>query len=200
MMLLLILEGMGTMVVSFGSLLTEHIAGDRRIPVAMIREYFPEVENRRWQAWRERAGVPKASRSMSDLSALKLWAIAKTRGQLDDQQVRENLIRTINCSPQRVEEWLLRHRWVVSPETAKAAGFGRGDEAVIEAITNIAPFLDVRYRGRLYEWFDRAGLKYSTKGTYTRTEIMRVVAVAKRGVDKGRPRKNSVTYSGDQTA
>jgi hypothetical protein len=181
----------GVAMLDFGSLLRDHKAQIRQIPVAMIREYFPEVGNRSWQSWRKRADVPRASRSMSDLSALKLWVIARSGGRIEDCHVSQGIIRLIGSDPQGVEDWLLRHRWVVSPDSARAEGLKGGNAAVIEAITNLAPYLDVQHRGRLYEWFDKAGLKYSTKGSYSRTEIMRVVSVAKRGINKGRPRKGA---------
>jgi hypothetical protein len=170
------------MTISFGSLLKEHDAEMRCIPIAALRAAFWDVDLRLWQSWRERCGVPRCARLGSRLSALKLWILASCNGQKDDNEIRIEVAYRLNKSPDSIERWL----------NAFDAPVGGGDRtgqsvsAVANAITELAPDVVVTHRNRLYEWFDRAGLRFSTRETYTHQQLLRVVTEARRSQRKGR--------------
>jgi hypothetical protein len=179
--------------IKFGSLLKEHDADIRVIPVASFREIFHWVPEPTWQSWRTRAGVPARVRLMSRLSALQLWAIARVDGAINRNQVGLAVAKMVEEDPLRVADWLRSYEWSTKARTI-AYSASEALRSVMGAINMLAPQVDVIHRQRLYEWFKRAGLKYSTRRSYQRYEILRVVAVAVRGVGRGGPRRNAAFF------
>lgn len=186
MLLLLSLEGMGAMVVSFSLLLKEHNAGDRRIPVASFRELFPDVHNDRWQSWRRRCGIRKGAHKMSRFSALKLWILAGYQGGMSEAELRSAIADAIKKDPGKVELWLKGFEWNVGYRLGVSAS--AAVRTIMGVINNLAPQVEVIHRQRLYEWFKKAGMNFSSRASYGRAQIMRVVSIALRGVGRGRRR------------
>lgn len=171
---------------SFGLLLQEHKQGVRRIPAASFRELYPEVHNSRWQQWRELCGVPKGVHYMSRLSALKLWILAGSQGQISSAELQAAVALSIKGNAEGVREWLKGFEWSVGRRYGIPAS--AAVDVVMNAINNLAPQVQVIHRQRLYEWFKKAGMRFSSRATYGRAQIMRVVTIALRGVGRGRRR------------
>jgi hypothetical protein len=176
------------MIVNFDLLLSEHRAGSRCVPVASFRELFCWVDDRTWQAWRAMSGVPKRARLMSRLSALRLWITASREGRVNKNEIRDAITKLTEEKPCETAAWLKSFEWSTKARSIAYSG-AEAIRSVMDAINNLAPQVDVIHRRRLYEWFKKAGLRFSVKRSYQRWEILRVVSIALRGVGRGRCRR-----------
>ena len=152
--------------------------GDRPVSIAAIRETFPEVGWRRWKDWRNRAGCPARAQRISRLSALKLWLIAGSKGKASDEAVISEISRLTQGRATELRQWLDSMRW--EAETSAT---------VMDSLNAIAPDLDVIHRQRLYEWWERAGMRFSASQKYSHAQIARAASVARKGKGRGRPRQ-----------
>jgi len=176
------------MTISFDLLYDEHNAGVRCIPIASFREIFRWVDNSTWNSWRLRSGVPKRVRLMSRFSALGLWTLASRDGQINRNEIRNAVTSLIEARPCETVAWLKSFEWSTKARSIAYSG-AEAIRSVMDAINNLAPQVDVIHRRRLYEWFKKAGLRFSVKRSYQRWEILRVVSIALRGVGRGRRRR-----------
>jgi hypothetical protein len=179
------------MAINFGSLLTEHKQSEHRreyrvVPVAVLRRAFPGVDLRDWQSWRERCGVPKHAHYASRLSALKLWILASANGQIDNSALTAAVSHWLTQEPDRIERWLNAFTTPVGANTISPRGEVHAAQAVMDAINKMAPDVAVTNRARLYEWFDRAGMRFSTRESYTYQQLTKVIAEARRSQRRGR--------------
>ena len=154
--------------------------GDRPVSIAAIKAAFPEVGWRRWQDWRERADCAIGAQRISKLSALKLWMLAGSNGAASDDQIVAEVGRLAQSKPSMLKDWLESMRWEV-----------QGKAGTMNSINAMAPDVDVIHRQRLYEWWRKAGMRYSTANIYSHAQIARAVSVARVGAGKGRPRQLS---------
>lgn len=152
--------------------------GDRPVSIRAIRAAYPEVGWRRWQDWRSRAGCPRGAQQISRLSALKLWLIAGSNGAASDEQIVAGIAAMVSRHPAKLEAWLESIRW-----EATTTG------TVMDSVNSLAPDVDVIHRQRLYEWWGRAGMRFSTKATYNHAQVARAVHVARQGLGRGAPRR-----------
>jgi membrane-bound lytic murein transglycosylase B len=123
---------------------------------------------------------------MSRLSALKLWILAGNQGRISSKELKAAVALSIERNAEGAREWLKGFEWSVGRRHGIPAS--AAVDAVMSAINNLAPQVQVIHRQRLYEWFRKAGMRFSSKATYGRAQIMRVVTVALRGVGRGRRR------------
>jgi hypothetical protein len=176
-------------VIDIRTLFLEHKGGVREIPVASFRESYQDIHPREWQSWRERCEIPKGSRTMSRLSAIRLNVLTRSRGRLSDIEVKNIVSRWLAEDPDQIERWLDQHRWGVGSRSSAASTAAA--QEVMNAINSFEPSIDVIHSRRLYEWFRRAGLEFSTRRSYSRQEIARVVAIARRGIGRGSRRSTA---------
>jgi hypothetical protein len=169
------------MAISFDLLLDEHNVGVRCILIADLKASFPEVDHRTWQSWRERCGVPKGVHKSSRLSALKLWFLAWNNGNKTNGEITCEVGHRLRTNPASMEKWLDER---MAPPGREAVA-GQGVDAVISAMIAIAPDVAPPHRARLYEWFDRAGLRFSARKNYTERQLLRVVREARRSQRRG---------------
>jgi hypothetical protein len=162
-------------------LLSEHEAGVRCILIADLKASFPGVDHRTWQSWRERCGVPKGVHRGSCLSAVKLWVLASHYGKKTNKELAYEVAYRLKTNPASIQKWLSNR--IAPPENEVVVG--QGVDAVISAMISIAPDVAPPHRARLYEWFDRAGLRFSTRKTYTERQLLRVIGEARRSQRRG---------------
>jgi hypothetical protein len=172
------------MTISFVSLRKDHNDDIRRIPIASLRESYSDVSARQWQKWRNSCEIPKRARLISAFSAIRLWIIAGSKGSLKGNELREAMKAAIRSNPEKMANWIAQLEWAVGRVSGNSA-----IQSVINALNAVVPHLDVIHRQRLYDWFRKAGMKFSTRAVYSRAQILRVVAVAIRGIGLGRPRR-----------
>lgn len=163
--------------ITFGQLRVDHNNGVRPVPIKALRDTFADCHWRRWQSWRSLAECPPRAQKISQLSAIKLWLLATTHGSIAPQ-LSTATIALVQQQPERLEQWLKAIAWEGCSSHA----------VVMSAINGLNPEIDVIHHQRLYHWFERAGLQYSTRRTYSQRSICRVVAIASQGVGLGRPR------------
>jgi hypothetical protein len=123
---------------------------------------------------------------MSRLSAVRLNVLTRSKGRLSDSEIRDIAAKWLVADPDRIEKWLDHLEWGVGGGGATSSVLAA--QEVMNAINSFESSIDVIHRRRLYEWFRKAGLEFSTRQSYSRQEIARVVRIAKRGIGRGRRR------------
>jgi len=178
---------------------TEHEDGKRELSVSILRADFEGVDLRTWQSWRERCGIPKGSRKASRLSALKLLILASCEGKKNSAEIEAEVVARLRQSPEGVERWFKSFTEPVGGSVSAVGQRGQSLQAVIDAIATLAPDVRITHRTRLYEWFESAGMKFSTKSSYTPKQLAKVVVEARRSQRRSnaRLRKDASTKAGD---
>lgn len=156
----------------------EHNNNIRPVSVAVIRQSFADIHWRTWKHWRDLAECPHGAQKVSRLSALKLWVLAISNGVMEAGELSKAVNALLKEKGEVVAKWLQASIWSI-----------KGWEAVMKSINNLHPCLDCIHRQRLYDWFKKAGMRFSVKNTYSHAQLCRVVGVALLGVNLGRPRR-----------
>lgn len=167
------------MSLSFAQLRIDHNRGLRPVPIAPLRDAFAEIGWRRWGTWRFLAECPHRAQKISRLSAIKIWLLAVSHGQLDGKNLTTAIKQLIHQDGDRLEQWLQAIEWQSAARP----------EQMMAAINAFNPAIDVIHRQRLYDWFDRAGMRYSVSQPYSHRQVAEVAAIAGQTVGLGRRRR-----------